>query len=164
MNGPTITEGSYLSAVETIRQNGVERFGERGYERIIFTNGCFDVLHVGHLYLLDECRKLAGPKGTVVVGVNSDESVKRLKGESRPVNKEFDRCMMLIHLKPVDHVVIFDEDTPIELVRALRPELIVKGSDYVGTNVIGSDISPVHFVDLVEGASSTSVIERIKNG
>lgn len=155
---------SYSESCDMIREEGRKRFGERGYERIVFTNGCFDVLHAGHLHLLNECRRLAGPRGTVVVGVNSDDSVKRLKGETRPINKEYDRCILLIHLKSVDHVVVFEDDTPRNLIEELGPDLIVKGSDYLGTHVVGSNVAPVHFVNILEGLSTTSWIEKVRDG
>lgn len=153
---------SYLEISEYIRGEG-EKLYSSGYNRIIFTNGCFDILHLGHLQLLSECRKLAGPKGAVVVGVNTDASVGRLKGPERPINREEHRCLLLASMKMVDHVVTFEEDTPIHLIEALRPDVIVKGSDYEGKDVVGSNISTVILVPITEGYSTTSFIERIKN-
>lgn len=159
----TFESESYKDICEEVRQHGRARFGPAGYSRIVFTNGCFDVLHPGHLKLLDECRQLAGPRGAVVVGVNSDQSVERLKGPGRPVNGERSRCLLLIHLKPVDHVVTFDEDTPINLIEKLRPDVIVKGSDYKGKDVVGSKLAAVVLVPIEDGFSSTAIIERMKN-
>lgn len=159
----TFESDSYGEICDEIRQHGRTRYGQAGYSRIVFTNGCFDVLHPGHLKLLDECRQLAGPKGAVVVGVNSDSSVRILKGPGRPVNSEHSRCLLLIHLKPVDHVVTFDEETPIKLIERLRPDVIVKGSDYKGKDVVGSKLAAVVLVPIEEGFSSTALIERMKN-
>jgi D-beta-D-heptose 7-phosphate kinase/D-beta-D-heptose 1-phosphate adenosyltransferase len=158
----TFESDSYREICEQIFERGKHRFGESGYSRIIFTNGCFDILHVGHLKLLDECRNLAGPKGAVVVGVNSDESVRRIKGPTRPVNDERTRCLMLVHMKPVDHVITFDEDTPLKLVEMLRPDVIVKGGDYRGKDVVGSHLAAVVLVPVEEGISSTTLLERMR--
>jgi len=160
----TFESFSYRDICSEIRKVGHDRLGKDGYSRIVFTNGVFDLFHLGHLQLLNECRSLAGPRGAVVVGVNSDASVKRLKGPSRPIIDEVTRATMLIYMKPVDHVVSFDEDTPIRLIEALRPDVIVKGSDYKGKEIVGSELSAIHLVNLKEGFSTSSIIERIKNG
>jgi D-beta-D-heptose 7-phosphate kinase/D-beta-D-heptose 1-phosphate adenosyltransferase len=141
--------------------NAFRCFGREGYSRIVFTNGCFDILHMGHLKILAHCRELAGPHGAVVVGVNSDESVSRLKGPSRPIIDENTRCVLLVSLKYVDHVVIFDEDTPRKLIDSLLPDVIVKGEEYRDKEVVGSDIALVHFVPMSEGISTTKIVERI---
>jgi D-beta-D-heptose 7-phosphate kinase/D-beta-D-heptose 1-phosphate adenosyltransferase len=105
---------------------------------------------------------LAGSNGVVVVGVNSDESVGRLKGNNRPICGQVERAMMLIGMRYVDFVVVFDEDTPRDLIDALDPDIIVKGGDYAGKEVVGSDGRIVHLVDVDEGHSTSSLIERIK--
>ena len=125
--------------------------------RQIFTNGCFDVLHKGHIELLKYCRGL----GYVTVGLNSDESVTRLKGIGRPVNSQEDRKLMLESLKYVDQVVIFGEDTPLRLIQELRPDVIVKGGDYTSTNVIGNEIAKVMIFSTVKGYSTTETLKRI---
>lgn len=158
----TTKKDPYLFIAQTIREDGVSRYGSTGYSRIVFTNGCFDLIHPGHLKLLNECRKLAGPKGAVVVGVNSDVSVKKIKGPNRPFIHEQSRCLLLSNLKAVDYVVTFDEETPIKLIEALVPDLIVKGSDYKGKEIVGSSCSPVVLIPIEEGISSTDIAERIR--
>ena len=124
---------------------------------IVFTNGCFDILHRGHLELLKYCKSL----GTVIVGLNSDESVKRLKGEARPVNNQKDRQFMLECCKFVDAVVIFDEDTPYNLIKKFNPDIIVKGGDYKVSEVVGSDLAAVHIFNTINGYSTTKIIENL---
>lgn len=127
---------------------------------IIFTNGCFDILHVGHVKLLEHCKSLGGK---VIVGVNSDDSIKRLKGPSRPINNQNDRAMFLRAIRYVDEVYIFEEDTPYQLIKQLRPKIIVKGGDYNPLSVIGNDISKVCIFNYIEGYSTTSMINKVKN-
>lgn len=135
--------------------------------KIIFTNGCFDILHIGHVKLLEYCHKLAcqvshGGQGKVVVGLNSDDSVKRLKGSDRPVNCELERMYVLESLKYVDDVIIFDENTPYELIKRIQPAIIVKGGDYSPQDVVGSDISEVKIFNYIEGKSTTETIKNLK--
>jgi D-beta-D-heptose 7-phosphate kinase/D-beta-D-heptose 1-phosphate adenosyltransferase len=126
-------------------------------ERVVFTNGCFDILHVGHLRLLEAARKLGD---RLVVGLNSDASVRRLKGASRPIRCAVDRAEMLRVLPWVDEVVIFDEDTPAELIKQLRPAVLVKGGDYQLEDIIGREwADEVVVVPFVKGHSSTRIIE-----
>ena len=127
--------------------------------RTIFTNGVFDILHRGHLTLLKQAREL-GEK--LIVGINSDASTKRLKGDSRPINTEQTRKEQLEILSWVDEVVVFDEDTPYELIKKLNPDMIVKGGDYTVEQVVGHDIVPVKIIPIVEGYSTTSIIEKSK--
>ena len=132
--------------------------------RIVFTNGCFDLLHRGHVEYLAK----ASDKGDVlVVGLNTDASVRRLKGESRPINDETARATVLASLNCIDAVVLFDEDTPYELIKAVRPDVLVKGADYKPEDIVGYDIvtsygGKVETVDLVEGYSTTGMIESLK--
>jgi rfaE bifunctional protein nucleotidyltransferase chain/domain len=131
--------------------------------KIVFTNGCFDLLHRGHVEYLAK----AADKGDVlVVGLNTDASVRRLKGESRPINDETDRATVLASLNCVDAVVLFDEDTPYELIKAVRPDVLVKGADYKPEDIVGYDIvtsygGTVETVDLVEGYSTTGMIASL---
>ena len=125
--------------------------------RSVFTNGCFDILHMGHVELLAYCKSL----GRVTVGLNSDDSVKRLKGLSRPVNNEKDRKRILEALRYVDEVIIFEEDTQYELILRLKPDFIVKGEDYRAHEVIGSDLCEVRIFETVDGYSTTEFINRI---
>jgi D-beta-D-heptose 7-phosphate kinase/D-beta-D-heptose 1-phosphate adenosyltransferase len=123
----------------------------------VFTNGCFDVLHRGHIEILKYCASL----GDVTVGLNSDSSVSRLKGSSRPLVSEQDRKKILESIKYVGSVHIFDEDTPYELIKTLRPDLIVKGGDYKAEEVAGFDLCEVRIFNTVEGYSSSELINRI---
>ena len=129
------------------------------YEVVVFTNGVFDILHKGHLELLKQARSM-GSK--LVVGINSDASVKRLKGESRPINDERTRLEQLEVLPWVDEVFVFDDDTPYNLIKKLKPALIVKGGDYTVEQVVGHDIAEVRIVPTVEGYSTTRIIEASK--
>jgi rfaE bifunctional protein nucleotidyltransferase chain/domain len=123
----------------------------------VFTNGCFDVLHRGHIELLSYCANI----GEVLVGLNSDKSVKRLKGNDRPINNEKDRKIILESIRYVDKVIIFEEDTPYELIKILKPDLIVKGGDYLPSDVVGYDLCEVRIFDTLKGYSSTSVINSL---
>jgi len=126
--------------------------------KVIFTNGCFDIVHRGHLELLQYCHSLGD---RVIVGINSDESIKRLKGEDRPVNNQKDRKFLLESLIFVDSVIVFDEDTPYNLIKDIKPDIIVKGSDYSPANVVGIDISEVRIFNHVSGYSTTRTIKSI---
>ena len=128
--------------------------------KVIFTNGCFDIVHRGHVELLEYCKSI-GDK--VIVGLNSDDSVKRLKGKKRPINSEKDRKYLLESLKYVDEVVIFNEDTPIKLIEKLNPDVIVKGGDYTVESVVGNNICEVRIFKYVKGYSTTSIIQDINN-
>ena len=133
--------------------------------KIVFTNGCFDILHVGHKRYLEEARSLGE---LLVVGVNSDDSVRRLKGTDRPVNTERDRVEMLTALNCVDYVIVFEDDTPYDLINRIKPQVLVKGGDYKPEDVVGKDIvesngGEVVIIPLVEGKSTTAVIEKIKD-
>jgi|TARA_Y100000310_G_scaffold317534_1_gene370497 rfaE bifunctional protein nucleotidyltransferase chain/domain len=129
----------------------------------VFTNGCFDVLHRAHVELLLYCHRLAVPVigGEVIVGINSDESIKKLKGEDRPFNHQVDRQFVLKSLKFVDNVHIFEEDTPYELIRRIRPDIIVKGGDYKEEDVVGGDLCEVMIFDYIDGYSTTDALERM---
>jgi D-beta-D-heptose 7-phosphate kinase/D-beta-D-heptose 1-phosphate adenosyltransferase len=132
-------------------------------DRIVFTNGCFDILHVGHITLLEHCRDF-GDK--VVIGLNSDASVQRLKGPSRPVVGEMERARVLAALGSTDAVIIFDEPTPLQLIQALRPDVLVKGGDYAASTIVGAeDIitwgGRVEIVPTVNGASTTNTIRKM---
>ena len=128
----------------------------------VFTNGCFDVLHRGHLELLKYCSELACPAmgGWVIVGLNSDDSIKKLKGESRPVNNQEDRKFALESLVFVDKVLLFEEDNPRKLIKEIKPDCIVKGGDHRPEAVIGSDLCNVKIFKYLDGYSSTKLIEN----
>ncbi|HIU63731.1 MAG TPA: D-glycero-beta-D-manno-heptose-7-phosphate kinase [Candidatus Avacidaminococcus intestinavium] len=135
-------------------------------EKIVFTNGCFDLLHVGHVTYLEKAARLGKH---LIVGLNTDASVKRLKGETRPLVGEYERARVLAALACVDSVVLFDEDTPAELIKAIKPDILVKGGDYLPEEVVGrEDAGEVQIIDFEEGFSTTGIIEKIaklvKNG
>jgi len=134
---------------------------KRRGKKIIFTNGCFDILHIGHVKYLEKAKSLGD---ILIVGVNSDSSVSRLKGPSRPINNELDRVAIIASLESVDFAVIFDEDTPYSLIKNISPDILVKGGDYSKDNIVGSDIvDQVEIIEYVESKSTSSLIERIKN-
>ena len=124
---------------------------------VIFTNGCFDILHRGHVELLRYCHSL----GRVVVGLNSDRSVKQLKGDSRPYNNESDRQLVLEACKFVDEVMIFDEETPYQLIKKVKPDIVVKGGDYQQEDVVGNDLAEVKIFNFVDGYSTTNILEKM---
>lgn len=124
---------------------------------IVFTNGCFDVLHRGHVELLKYCREI-GTK--VVVGINSDSSVTDLKGPTRPHFNQNDRRFMLESCKYVDEVLIFDQPDPYELIKQVKPDIIVKGGDYTPNEVIGSDMAKVKIFNYIDGYSTTKILEK----
>jgi len=127
---------------------------------IVFTNGVFDILHRGHVELLN----FAKSKGDIlIVGINSDESTKRLKGDTRPINSQEERAFILRNLKAVDGVLIFDQDTPHELIKELGPDILVKGGDYKAEEVVGYDIVPQTVIyPYIDGYSTTNVMDKIK--
>ena len=134
---------------------------DRSGKSLVFTNGCFDILHFGHISYLQKAKLLGD---ILVVGLNSDSSVRSLKGDNRPVNTEFDRAAMLCAMEFVDFVVIFDDDTPYEMIKAIGPDVLVKGADYEGKVVVGSQFAKrVELIEFVEGKSTTNIIEKIRN-
>ena len=140
-----------------------ERWRQRGY-RVGFTNGCFDLLHPGHVHLLEQARSWCD---RLVVGVNSDTSVSRLKGPTRPIQGEAARAAVLASLATVDLVAVFEEDTPTELIRLIRPDVLVKGADYTVDQVVGGDLvqewgGEVKLAELLPGNSTTATVARIK--
>ena len=134
-------------------------------KKIVFTNGVFDLLHIGHITYMAKAAEL-GDK--LVIGLNSDSSVKRIKGEDRPVNDQNSRAALLAALFFVDAIVVFEEDTPINVITALMPDILVKGADYSIDNIVGAkevtaNGGQVKTIDFVEGYSSTSIIQKIRN-
>ena len=147
-----------LLEINSISQQTIE--WRKKDTNIVFTNGCFDLLHKGHLDLLSK----ASTYGDIlIVGLNSDSSVRKLKGPSRPVNTEDDRAYILAALESVDYVVLFENDTPYELIKTISPHTLVKGGDYEGKDVIGQElVEELRLVEFVEGRSTTRTIQRIK--
>lgn len=133
-------------------------------KKIVFTNGCFDILHLGHVQYLTYARSLGD---CLVLGLNSDASVKRLKGPERPIVPEDERAEMLLGLKAIDYVVLFEEDTPTNLITAIRPDILIKGADW-SHNVVGREVveeygGKVMLAKLVEGKSTTNIIKKIED-
>lgn len=134
-------------------------------ETIVFTNGCFDVLHLGHVHLLHACRQLGD---RVIVGLNSDASVKRLKGPSRPVHGQQSRALVLAALEAVDAIVVFEEDTPLRLIEAIHPDVLVKGGDWAPEKIVGADVvqqygGRVVSVPYLDGYSTTGILQQHKS-
>ena len=129
-------------------------------KRIVFTNGCFDLLHRGHVDYLSASKRLGD---VLIVGVNSDASVKRLKGAERPIVDQAQRLHILTTLRSVDYVVMFDADTPVDLIRRIRPDVLTKGGDYLGQQVPGAEYAgQLHLIPFVDGCSTTLAIDRIR--
>lgn len=151
-----VGSGELRKIVETERERG---------RKVVFTNGCFDLLHPGHVSLLQFARS----KGDVViVGLNDDGSIRRLKGDGRPILGEKDRARLLASLEAVDYVVLFGEETPDRLIREIEPDVLVKGEDYVDKGVVGRDVverrgGRVELAPFVKGISTTDIVERIRN-
>lgn len=134
-------------------------------EKIVFTNGCFDILHRGHVEYL---AKAAALGSKLIIGLNTNASVRRLKGESRPINDEAARAILLSSLIFTDKIVLFDEDTPLELIRFIQPDILVKGNDYKPEEIVGYDIlkakgGEVVTIELTEGFSTTSILNKLKD-
>lgn len=136
-----------------------------GGEKIVFTNGCFDILHLGHIDYLEKASK----KGTkLIVAINTDQSVSKIKGPNRPIQTEYARARMLAALAFVDAVTFFNEETPLQVIEQIMPDVLVKGNDYEIMNIVGSDIvikngGKVETIQLVSGYSTSNIIEKIKN-
>ena len=129
-------------------------------KKIVFTNGCFDIIHIGHITLLKKAKSLGD---ILVVGLNSDESVKKLKGKERPIVPQNERAEILDSIKYVDYVVVFDELTPYKVITEIKPDIIVKGKDYKLKEVVGWGIVPkIVRINLVKDRSTTGIIEKIK--
>ena len=139
---------------------------QRAGQKVVFTNGCFDIVHLGHIDYLEKARALGD---RMVLGLNTDASVSRLKGPLRPVVNEYARARLIAALSFVDAVILFDEPTPLQLIEAVKPDILVKGDDYSIENIVGADFvisrgGEVKTISLVEGYSTTKLIEKIKQG
>jgi len=154
----TLLQKSSTKKIKSIDE--IENILQQFSKKVVFTNGCFDILHAGHVKYLEEAKSYGD---ILVVGLNSDASVKRLKGESRPINVWEDRAAVLAALESVDFVVGFEEDTPYELIKAVQPDILVKGGDYAGKEVVGSDIAgETRLVNFVDGKSTTKIIRKAR--
>lgn len=132
-------------------------------KKVVFTNGCFDILHKGHITYLNHAKSLGD---VLIIGVNSDSSVKKLKGKDRPVNNENDRAFLLDNLRSVDYVTIFNEDTPYELIKKIIPDFLVKGGDWKEEDIVGSDIvksngGKVVSLQYLDNYSTTNILKKI---
>jgi rfaE bifunctional protein nucleotidyltransferase chain/domain len=157
-----ILKKKILSQEDLVRIVNIHRFFKK---RIVFTNGCFDILHPGHVYYLNQARSLGD---VLVVGLNSDDSVKRLnKGAERPIHPQDKRADVLAALLCVDYISIFDEDTPLELIQKIKPDVLVKGGDYTIDKIVGADFvqsygGSVAIIPLLEGYSTTDIVNKLK--
>lgn len=150
-----ISVGSLKKKLSALRRKG---------KKIAFTNGCFDILHFGHVSYLEVAKK---NNRVLVVGLNSDTSVKRLKGVGRPVNSELNRAGVLAGLAAVDYVVIFSEDTPANLIASLKPDILIKGADWKGKEIAGADVvrengGKVELIKYLNGLSTSNIVKKIK--
>ena len=162
MNNLEIIKSKILNRDRLKNQLAVWRFKD---QKIVFTNGCFDLLHLGHI---DYLSKAKDHGNVLIVGVNTDASVRRLKGENRPVTDETSRSVIMASLQFVNAVVLFDEDTPYELIKLVQPDVLVKGSDYQPEDIVGYDIvkaksGEIVTIDFLEGYATTGIIEKIKS-
>ncbi|MDL2231058.1 D-glycero-beta-D-manno-heptose 1-phosphate adenylyltransferase [Bacteroidales bacterium OttesenSCG-928-L19] len=154
-----------MNTLEELKQKIVmkEFFLEnRPKKRIVFTNGCFDILHLGHVEYLAKAKDMGD---LLIVGLNTDDSVKRLKGPSRPINPENARAHVLVALQFVDYVVLFNEDTPYQLIKAISPDVLVKGGDYIINEIVGADLvsengGEVKVIPLTEGFSTSKIVNE----
>jgi D-glycero-beta-D-manno-heptose 1-phosphate adenylyltransferase len=133
--------------------------------KIVFTNGCFDIIHLGHVDYLEKARNLGQ---RLIVGLNTDNSIKKIKGSNRPVQDELCRARILASMEFVDAVILFGEDTPFDLIKAIKPDILVKGDDYTIDKIIGSEIviengGEVRTIAFIEGYSTSKIIDKIKN-
>ena len=133
-------------------------------KKLVFSNGCFDILHLGHVDYLERARNLGDH---LILGLNTDQSIRSIKGPERPVQDEKSRAMVMASLSFVDHVILFDEETPIKLISAILPDILVKGDDYMIENIVGSDVviangGKVETIPLVKGYSTSDIISSIK--
>ena len=138
---------------------------QRSGKKVVFTNGCFDLLHVGHIRYLEEAKKCGD---ILVVGINTDASVKKLKGENRPIQKEDERAEILAALRAVDYTVLFAEETPLELIKQVVPDVLVKGGDWPIAKIVGADFvlkngGEVRSLNFVEGRSTTNILKKQSN-
>ena len=151
-----------LKALEIIK-NEIQALQQQG-KKIVFTNGCFDILHAGHVDIFQQARNLGD---ALVVAVNSDISIKKIKGEKRPVVPQAQRMQVLAALEAIDYVVIFDEENPLKIIKELQPDILVKGGDWPIETIVGREIvekkgGKVISVPLMEGISTTNIIEEVK--
>ena len=144
-----------------IQQLAIWRFLNK---KIVFTNGCFDIIHLGHIDYLSKAKDLGD---ILLIGLNTDDSVKRLKGNNRPIKNQLERSILLASLQFIDGIILFNEDTPYELIKKVKPNILVKGSDYKKEDIVGADIientgGDIITIDFLEGYSTTSILDKIR--
>ncbi|HHL57613.1 MAG: D-glycero-beta-D-manno-heptose 1-phosphate adenylyltransferase [Bacteroidetes bacterium] len=162
MNNLELIQAKILNRKKLENQLAVWRFKDK---KIVFTNGCFDLLHLGHI---DYLSKAKDQGDVLIVGVNTDASVQRLKGENRPVTDEISRSTIMASLQFVSAVVLFDEDTPYDLIQQVQPDVLVKGSDYKPEDIVGYDVvkakgGEIVTIDFLKGYATTGIIEKLKS-
>jgi len=160
-----ISHNDILSAYKWIKQKEfspeILYHLKNGCNKIVFTNGCFDVLHIGHLSYLEEAKKLGN---ILILGLNSDNSIKRLKGDKRPINNLNDRITFLNKLDFIDFIIPFEDDTPLEIIKLIQPDILVKGGDYTVDSVIGREFAKETIIlPFIDGKSSTNIINKLSN-
>jgi len=156
-----IINSKVLNDVHLNQQIAIWRFLSK---KIVFTNGCFDILHLGHIDYLSKAKDLGD---ILLIGLNTDDSVKRLKGDNRPIKNQQEREILLASLQFVDGVILFDEDTPYKLIQKIKPDILVKGSDYKKEEIVGADIiqntgGEIITIDFLEGYSTTAILDKIR--
>lgn len=161
MKKPQAIRNKITELKNLLQEIAVWRFHNR---KIIFTNGCFDILHAGHIHLLNACAEFEN-NAVIIVALNSDASIKRLKGESRPINTFEDRALIIATLYTTDAVIKFEEDTPYQLIELIKPDILVKGGDYKKDEIVGADLvkeygGRVEIVSFLEGYSTTHLLEK----
>jgi len=161
MSNLEIIESKIISKESLKYQLAIWRFLSK---KIVFTNGCFDILHLGHIDYLSKASEFGN---VLIVGLNSDDSVRAIKGINRPINDENSRAMILASLSFVNAVILFDEDTPYNLIKFIQPDVLIKGSDYKPEDIVGYDIvkakgGEIETIDFLPGYSTTSIIDKIK--
>lgn len=163
MTNPEIIQQKILSTAQIDQKLAYWRFKDK---RIVFTNGCFDLIHLGHI---DYLAKAADLGDILIIGLNTDASTQRLKGPSRPIQDEHSRAMILASMQFVDAVILFNEDTPYELIKRVQPDVLVKGADYKAEDIVGYDIvmtkeGKVETLDFLPGYSTSNIENKIKAG
>lgn len=156
---------SFAPVLDLSNLEQVLSYYRQHHQKIVFTNGCFDLLHIGHVRYLKQASELGD---ILIVGVNTDASVQKLKGPTRPIQNENDRAEILASLKSVSHTILFGEETPLELIHQIKPDVLVKGGDWKVSQIVGSDFvmsygGHVQSLQFINGKSTTAIIEKSKN-
>ncbi len=156
---------SFAPVLDLSNLEQVLSYYRQQHQKIVFTNGCFDLLHIGHVRYLKQASELGD---ILIVGVNTDASVQKLKGPTRPIQNENDRAEILASLKSVSHTILFGEETPLELIHQIKPDVLVKGGDWKVSQIVGSDFvmsygGHVQSLQFINGKSTTAIIEKSKN-